>query len=169
VLFKQKVVQLKLRRTTFELRSMTKTKVYEACMAKVNTQLAELQAAIDKVQESIVGEENSTSGNKYETARAMGQEELDRLNQTMNNAIRERNILIQIRPEKECSSAQLGAVVATDNKQMYISVGIGKLEVEGQIIFAVSAISPIGQAIMGLLPGDDVLFAGKKEKIIAIE
>ena len=148
---------------------MTKTKVYEACMAKVNTQLAELQAAIDKVQESIVGEENSTSGNKYETARAMGQEELDRLNQTMNNAIRERNILSQISPEKGCSSAQLGAVVTTDNKQMYISVGIGKLEVEGQIIFAVSAVSPIGQAIMGLLTGDDVLFAGKKEKIIAIE
>jgi len=138
-------------------------------MAKVNTQLAELQSAIDKVQESIVGEENSTSGNKFETARAMGQEELDRLNQTMNNAIRERNILGQISPEKNCNSAQLGAVITTDKKVMYISVGIGKIEVGEKTVYAISAISPIGQAIMGLVQGDDVLFAGKKEKIIAIE
>ena len=161
-------MQLKLLRTTFEMVSMKKT-IYEACMAKVNTQLAELQSAIDKVQESIVGEENSTSGNKFETARAMGQEELDRLNQTMNNAIRERNILGQISTEKNCNSAQLGAVITTDKKVMYISVGIGKIEVGEKTVYAISAISPIGQAIMGLVQGDHVLFAGKKEKIIAIE
>ena len=161
-------MQLKLLRTTFEMVSMKKT-IYEACMAKVNTQLAELKSAIDKVQESIVGEENSTSGNKFETARAMGQEELDRLNQTMNNAIRERNILGQISTEKNCNSAQLGAVITTDKKVMYISVGIGKIEVGEKTVYAISAISPIGQAIMGLVQGDDVLFAGKKEKIIAIE
>ena len=161
-------MQLKLLRTTFEMVSMKKT-IYEACMAKVNTQLAELQSAIDKVKESIVGEENSTSGNKFETARAMGQEELDRLNQTINNAIRERNILGQISTEKNCNSAQLGAVITTDKKVMYISVGIGKIEVGEKTVYAISAISPIGQAIMGLVQGDDILFAGKKEKIIAIE
>jgi len=148
--------------------SMKKLTLYNACRAKIDTQLSELQSAIDKVQESIVGEENSTSGNKFETARAMGQEELDRLNRTINNAIRERNILSQISPEKECSTAQLGAVITTNRKMMYLSVGIGKIEVDGQTVFAISAISPIARSLMGLGVGEEVVFAGKKEKILAI-
>ncbi len=166
--FTQKVVQLKLLSATFEMVSMKKLTLYNACRAKIDTQLSELRSAIDKVQESIVGEENSTSGNKFETARAMGQEELDRLNRTINNAIRERNILSQISPEKECSTAQLGAVITTNRKMMYLSVGIGKIEVDGQTVFAISAISPIARSLMGLGVGEEVVFAGKKEKILAI-
>jgi transcription elongation GreA/GreB family factor len=147
---------------------MNKLRIYEACMAKLNAQLAELQSAIDKVQESIVGEENSTSGNKFETARAMGQEELDRLNQTINNAIRERNIMGQISADKKCETAQLGALITTDKKIMYLCVGIGKLDVEGQTVFAISSVSPIGQLLMGLGEGDVVTFAGKKERIVSV-
>lgn len=154
-----------LQRLKFGLVSMNKSKIHEACLAKLQTQLDELQAAIAKVQESIVGEQNSTAGNKFETARAMGQEELDRLNRQLNNSIREMTILSQINPTKKCSSAQLGALIKTNKKTLYLSVAIGKLEIDDEVVFAISTVSPIGQIIIGKEKGETVAFAGKKETI----
>ena len=147
---------------------MKKSEIYGACVLHQKEKIEELQNAIDKVQESIIGEENSTAGNKFETARAMGQEELDRLNQTINHAIRDMNILNQIDGDKPCGSAQLGALIETDKKKMYLSVGIGKVELGSETIFAISASSPIGQQLMGMEAGGTVTFAGKKEKIVKI-
>jgi transcription elongation GreA/GreB family factor len=137
-------------------------------MVKQQTKLEELKNARDKVQESIVGEDNSTAGNKFETARAMGQEELDRLNQTMNIAIRELTLLSNISPDKLCDSVQLGALITTDKKMMYLCVGLGKIEIGKDIVFAISTSSPIGQQLMGAEKGTEVVFGGKKEKIISV-
>ncbi len=147
---------------------MKKSEIYAACIQQQQQKLKELQNAIDKVQESIVGEDNSTAGNKFETARAMGQEELDRLNQTMNHAIRDMNILNQIDSEKPCDSAQLGALIETTRKKMYMSVGLGKITLDKETVFAISASSPIGQQLMGLEAGEMVSFAGKRETIKSI-
>lgn len=148
--------------------SMKKSDIHAACMVKLQTQLDELQSAIDKVQESIVGEDNSTAGNKFETARAMGQEELDRLNQTMNHAIREMSILSHINPEKPCKSVQLGAHIVTDKKELYLATGIGRIVIGDQTIFVTSPTSPIGQQLMGLEKGGELAFNGKKETIVSV-
>ncbi|MDA8886341.1 hypothetical protein N8368_02290 [Bacteroidia bacterium] len=148
---------------------MKKSEIQAACMHKLQSQIEELQAAKDKVQESVVGEENSTSGNKFETARAMGQEELDRLNRQMNNFVREMNILSQISPTKPCDTGQLGALIKTDKKTLYLSVALGKVELDKETLYAISTVSPIGQLIMGKGKGDVISFAGKKEKIVSVD
>jgi transcription elongation GreA/GreB family factor len=137
-------------------------------MIKQQTKIEELQNAIDKVQESIVGEDNSTAGNKFETARAMGQEELDRLNQTINIALKEMTLLSNISPDKVCDSGQLGALITTDKKLMYLCVGLGKVEIENDKVFAISTSSPIGQQLIGIEQGGVLAFNGKKEKVLAI-
>ena len=148
--------------------SMNKLEIHAACMLKQQTKLEELQNAIDKVQESIVGEDNSTAGNKFETARAMGQEELDRLNQTINIALREMTLLSNISPDKQCDSVQLGALITTDKKMMYLCVGLGKIEIGKDTVFAISTASPIGTQLMGKEKGAGVVFGGKKEKIVSV-
>ena len=147
---------------------MDKTTIYNACLQKLQEQIDELQEAIDKVQESVEGEENSTAGNKFETARAMGQEELDRLNRQMSNAQNQMKVLNLIEPNKPCDSAQLGAVIKTNKKMLYFSIGLGRIEVDKVNYFAISAISPIGKTLMGKTVGETVEFAGNKEKIEAI-
>lgn len=128
----------------------------------------ELKSAIAKVQESIENEDNSTAGNKFETARAMGQEELDRINRQMSICIKEYNILNQINLDRPCDSVQLGALVKTDKKIMYMCVALGKIEINKTPIFAISFVSPIGQMILGKQVGDELTFAGKKEKILEV-
>lgn len=147
---------------------MDKLNIYKHCSQKLQSQLDELQAAINKVQESIEGEQSSTAGNKFETARAMGHEELDRLNRQFFNLNNEMNILNQINASKSCDSVQLGALVVTDKKVLYLSVGLGKIELDKQVVFAVSVKSPIGHAIIGKITNDEVQIGKNKEKIISI-
>ena len=147
---------------------INKTELYIQCVEKLQTQIDDLQAAIDKVQESIEGEQSSTAGNKFETARAMGHEELDRLNRQFFNLNNEMNILNQINASKSCDSVQLGALVETDKKMLYLSVALGKIELNKQVVFAVSVKSPIGQAIIGKMTNDEIIISNNKEKIISI-
>lgn len=147
---------------------MDKSHIHAACIAKQQIKIYELQNAINKVQESIVGEENSTAGNKFETARAMGQEEMDRLNHTMTIAQRELTVLHHIHPKKTCDTAQLGAVVTTNQKNIYIAVGLGRLVIDDETYFAISSSSPIGKQLMGKGKNSSIAFAGKTEKIISV-
>ena len=147
---------------------INKTELCNQCIEKLQTQIDDLQAAIDKVQESIEGEQSSTAGNKFETARAMGHEELDRLNRQFFNLNNEMNILNQINASKSCDSVQLGALVETDKKILYLSVALGKIELNKQVVFAVSVKSPIGQAIIGKITNDEIIIGNNKEKIISI-
>jgi len=147
---------------------INKTELYNQCVEKLQTQIDDLQAAIDKVQESIEGEQSSTAGNKFETARAMGHEELDRLNRQFYNLNQEMNILNQINASIPCESVQLGALVITDKKMLYLSVALGKIELNNQVVFAVSVKSPIGQAIIGKMPHDKIRIGKNTEKIITI-
>ena len=147
---------------------INKTELYNQCIEKLQTQIDDLQAAIDKVQESIEGEQSSTAGNKFETARAMGHEELDRLNRQFYNLNQEKNILNQINASIPCESVQLGALVITDKKMLYLSVALGKIELNNQVVFAVSVKSPIGQAIIGKMPHDKIRIGKNTEKIITI-
>jgi transcription elongation GreA/GreB family factor len=147
---------------------INKTELYNQSIEKLQTQIDDLQAAIDKVQESIEGEQSSTAGNKFETARAMGHEELDRLNRQFYNLNQEMNILNQINASIPCESVQLGALVITDKKMLYLSVALGKIELNNQVVFAVSVKSPIGQAIIGKMPHDEIRIGKNTEKIISI-
>ncbi len=145
-----------------------KTILYNRCIEKLQLQIDDLQAAIDKVQESIEGEQSSTAGNKFETARAMGHEELNRLNRQFFNLNQEMSILNQINASKPCDSVQLGALIETDKKMLYLSVALGKIDIDETAIYVVSIKSPIGQAIIGKATNDEILIGKNKEKILAI-
>ncbi|MDC3406166.1 GreA/GreB family elongation factor [Bacteroidia bacterium] len=147
---------------------MAKLDIYKHCSQKLQSQLDELQSAIDKVQESIEGEQSSTAGNKFETARAMGHEELNRLNRQLFNLNHEMTILNQIDASKPCKSVQLGALIETDKKMLYLAIALGKIEISKKLIYAVSVKSPIGQAIIGKMTNDEIIIGNKKERIISI-
>ncbi|MCH1472423.1 MAG: hypothetical protein L7V85_00750, partial [Bacteroidia bacterium] len=117
---------------------------------------------------SIEGEQSSTAGNKFETARAMGHEELNRLNRQFFNLNQEMSILNQINASKPCDSVQLGALIETNKKMLYLSVALGKIDVDETAIYVVSIKSPIGQAIIGKATNDEILIGKNKEKILAI-
>jgi hypothetical protein len=147
---------------------MDKINLYTQCVQKLQEQINDIKDAILKVQESIEGEQGSTAGNKFETARAMGQGELDRLNGQLFKLNLEMNILQQIDAVKPCKSAQLGAIINTEKKSIYLCVGLGKFELNKAIIYAISIQSPLGQAVIGKGVGDEIILGETIEKILSI-
>jgi hypothetical protein len=59
----------------------------------------------------------------------------------------------------------LGGLIETNQGIYYLSIGIGKIEINSEIIYAISLDSPIGQLLKGKRVGEALEFRGKTLKI----
>jgi len=70
--------------------------------------------------------------------------------------------LRKINWRKESQIVELGSLVTTTNGEYYLSIGLGKITLNNQDYYCVSAISPIGQKMMNKTAGDEIEFNGAK-------
>lgn len=70
--------------------------------------------------------------------------------------------LKQIPLEKTYSEVEFGAVVITNKQNIFVSAGLGKVELDGKIFYAVSPQVPIFNALKGKKKGEVVVFNGIK-------
>ena len=61
-----------------------------------------------------------------------------------------------------------GSVVITDTQKLFMAAGIGKIQIDDQVFFAISPSVPIFQAIKGLKAGDTFNFRGAKGTILDV-
>jgi transcription elongation GreA/GreB family factor len=103
----------------------------------------------------------SSAGDKHETGRAMAQLETEKNGAQLAEANKLRHVIGLINPKKEFNKVELGALVVTNNGNYFISVSIGKMMLGSEMYFGVSAVSPIGQALLNHKKGDEVIFNGR--------
>ncbi len=70
--------------------------------------------------------------------------------------------------DKQFDKVDFGAVVVTSNQKMFISVSIGKIEVDGETYYAISPMVPVYKAMQGKEIGDTFIFNGNKVDIVDI-
>jgi hypothetical protein len=117
---------------------------------------------IELAKESRDNETKSTAGDKYETGRAMVQFELEKSNVQLIKAIQLKSELSQINVHEKLNNAIFGSIVITNQGNYFISIGLGKIEVEKQFFFAISLASPLGKELNNKKVGDDISFMGSK-------
>lgn len=71
------------------------------------------------------------------------------------------NTLHKIPLDQEINSVEFGAIVINNKQNLFISAGLGKIEIDGKEFYAVSAQVPIFHALRGKQKGDEVVFNGK--------
>ncbi|GAB3018795.1 hypothetical protein GCM10027185_14700 [Spirosoma pulveris] len=113
---------------------------------------------MEAAQEAANSESKSSAGDKYETGRAMAQLERDRHAQLLAEAVKIEQELKQLAIEKNYEKVQPGSVAVTNRGLFFISIGAGKMTLDGADYFAVSAASPIGALLAGHRAGDSVTF-----------
>lgn len=145
-----------------------KKQVLELCRLKAQEHLQDLRSAMQKVRESIEGEEKSSAGDKYETARAMAQNEMERLSIQLEKAKLEYNTLQSIDARDHSEQVHIGSLVETKNKLLFIAVALGKLMVNGQSVFVVSPSSPIGQEVLKKSVGHTFKIGPNTDTIVRI-
>jgi len=146
-----------------------KPALHAACLAYVQLRLDAARAGMAAAQESSNSETKSSAGDKYETGRAMAQQERDRHAVQLHEAQQLLAAMQKINPELACDTVRLGALVATNLGLFYVSIGAGRLRTaEGQEFLAVSAGAPMMQALAGRRAGEEALFNGKPVRVEAV-
>ena len=140
-------------------------KVKEIIEQRMNTSWQAMEAAKNSANE--VGK--SSAGDKYETARAMGQIDREMNGRMYEQARQERLILEKINPQLPLSSVGLGSLVKTTMGDFFVSVGAGVITLNGKNVMVISPQAPIGQILMGKAAQETFEFRGKGYKILSIE
>jgi len=139
-----------------------KIKLYQQCADFVDNRINNSLTAIKNAQESANTEVKSSAGDKHETGRAMAQLETEKNAIQLAESNKLKHVIGLIIPAKQFKRVELGALVMTNNGNYYISVSIGKMTLDSVIYFGVSAVSPIGQALLNHKVDDEILFNGRK-------
>ena len=145
-----------------------KEELYRLCLEYIQERMAAAQKAIADAEDSAKNDTKSSAGDKYETGREMAQQEISRNKIQLTEAARQKQLLERINPTQLSKSVQSGSLVYTNHGNFYLGIGAGQFTVKGEVFFAVSPGSPIGQKLAGLQEDSEVSFNGKTYKILNI-
>jgi transcription elongation GreA/GreB family factor len=152
---------------------MTKTNhikqdLYNQCLSFVDNRLQTIQSTIKEIQESLTSETKSSAGDKHETGRAMLQLEREKAGQQLAEIQKISQLLTKIDISKSSNIVSLGNVVYTTQANYFIAISAGEFTVKDEKFYAISAITPIAQLLMGKKSGDVISFRDQKFKIISV-
>ena len=144
---------------------MLKKELLNLCKRVLQDRIDLNKKAMDQTQASANEESKSSSGDKYETGRAMMQIEKENAAGQLAEALNLKRALDQIPPNKFSDIIQIGSIVITNNGNFYISVAIGKIELNGQDYFAISPVSPVGKEMINRKAGDSFIVNNRSFKV----
>ena len=128
---------------------------------RTEARLKEILAAMDLANDSLVNDTKSSMGDKYETSREMAQQELTRLQQQLKQVENDLAIL-QLLPTESTNFVALGSLVVTNQFNYLISISIGQVKFEDEVLMVISKESPIGKLLLGKSRGDKIVFNGNE-------
>jgi hypothetical protein len=92
----------------------------------------------------------------------------DMLSQQLNKILDEIKVLERIDLTKEITPVGFGSIVYTQEQKMFVSIGLGKIEIGKDVFYAISPLVPIYALIRERKKGDTFEFRGKTVKILDV-
>jgi transcription elongation GreA/GreB family factor len=141
-----------------KLKSLILKRLIDAIDEKAAIVKNEIQLAI----ETRDNETKSNVGDKYETTREMMQLEIEKNMVQLNKYELQKNELLKINPIRKNSKVEFGSLVFTTENTYFISIGLGKIEIDNEAVYCISLNSPIGKIIQDKKAGEKFNFQGKE-------
>jgi len=146
----------------------TKQTLHSACMQVLNERILRIQNAIKEAQQAANEETKSSSGDKYETTRAMMHLEIEKNSIQLQEATKQQRILSQIRIDQINNRIENGSLVVSNQETFYLAVSIGKIVIDDKPYVCISTASPIGQLLLKQNSGYEFTFQGKVYKVMEV-
>ena len=146
---------------------ITKTIILDYIHQQLDKKTLELQRHFDDLKSDLGAEHKSSAGDKHETSRAMIQLEQEKLAGQLNQLQQQRETLSKI-DKTIHEKIQFGSLITTSYGIFFMSIGLGKLEINYQSIFCISTSSPIGNRLLNLSIHDSYEFNGMQNTILEI-
>ncbi len=147
---------------------LLKQNLFNACNKYIADRFKTLEEVMKALKESAENETKSTAGDKHDTAKAMSHLEQEKNGRQWKELMDLKRNLEQIKQVQIQDAVRLGSLVLTNQGNYYVSIAAGKIVIDEQVYFAISAHSPIGQALLNKKKNDEISFLQKKIKIMDV-
>jgi hypothetical protein len=136
-----------------------KLKLYRRCMDFIQQRIATAETALQQSQEASNDDTKSSAGDKFETTREMVSQDIARTKSLLFDGQQNLQLLTSLADlPSGTDTARNGSVVYTNKGIFYISISAGQIKVDEQVVFAISAASPIGKLMIGKTIGASFSF-----------
>lgn len=146
---------------------MDKIEIIRHLETVIDEKIKHLQIRFDDLTQDLSSEHKSSAGDKHETSRSMIQLEQEKLSNQLSQFTIQKEIISKINDDKH-ERVQLGSIVNTTRGMFFISIGLGKLMIEKNPIFCISASSPIGQHLLNLKKNETFAFNNLTYQILEV-
>ena len=147
---------------------ITKERILEEINTIVSKRILEAVEEIESINQSKANETKSSAGDKYETGMAMLQMEEQKANVQLAKAKELQKTLSMIDAKESHDKVQLGSLIKTEKGYFFISVGLGKLNIENMDVFTLSMVSPIGMQMKDKGLNSDFVFMDENVRILKL-
>lgn len=140
-----------------------KKKILNVCQNQLAETIHHLKSEMDEAQKAA--NEYGLPKDRYDSFRSQLLRKKDMFAQQLVKANEQIDLLGQIDPEKQCSYVEFGAIIITNKQKMFISIGLGKVEIDSDVVYAISPAVPIYKVMEGKKAGEEFTFNNNTFKI----
>ncbi len=146
-----------------------KTELLQHCQNQVEARYSKIKQTIAGIEESLLEESKSSSGDKHETGRAMLQIDRENAGKQLQEIEKVVQLLKKIDINTNSDYARLGSLVYTDSFTYFIGISIGAVAIGKSNYLCVALNSPVGMLLSGKKKGDEFTLNEKRFKITSIK
>lgn len=145
--------------------SELKEKLFILCHDYIANRVSLIKQNVAEAQEAANDDTKNSAGDKFEVGREIMQQEIELNLGRLGEMYKLQQALESVNPSAKQSTVQSGALVITSNGNYYLSIGAGKLSLDGITYYAISPEAPIAIQMSGKKAGDTFDWNGKKVTI----
>lgn len=143
-----------------------KKKLIDVCLQMLNERAENAKKAMEELQQSA--NEYGLPKDRYDSFRTQVLRKRDLFAEQYQKTLEEIEIIKKIDPEKKSEQAEFGSIVITNKQKLFISISLGKIELEKEIFYAISTQVPIFKTLQNKKKETKFEFNGNKFEIIEI-
>jgi hypothetical protein len=147
-------------------KNIRRKQIIEKLFTHQQAMIDNLKAAMEESQQAA--NDYGSPKDRYDSFRTQLLRKRDMFAQQLQLALDDNAILKRIPIEKEFEKIEFGAIVITKSQKLIISASLGKIDVEGELFYAISVKVPFFAVINGLKKGDNFTFNNQSNTIIDI-
>ncbi len=145
-----------------------KNELLQFCQRQVDSRYSKIKQTITDIEESLLEESKSSSGDKHETGRAMLQIDRENAGKQLLEIEKIVQILNKIDVKTTSDYVRLGSLVYTDKFRYFVSISAGSVSIENTDFLCVALNSPVGLLLSGKKNGEEFILNGISYKILNV-
>jgi len=146
--------------------NLNKEEVFKQAVLILKTRIQELKEERKAISDGILEDDKSSAGDKFETGREMLTQDLRQVESQITSNTNLLDEIYRVQSVKSQSpNVREGSLIRLAGEYFLIAAAVGKITVNEQGVYFISAASPLAQSVMGKGSGDKVLFKGKENPV----